>query len=293
MWGCSKYKDLMMSDLGIESETWKVKLDYFWKLQTNAKALTLISTLYIHVCVNIILHSYGPKAAVTLDFLSCLPYCYVCDFYLILVCIILFILFLATQTQVTLWQQQLCSIAGITLGSDGALIIERVKKDDEGLYECVATNVEGVARTSAVITVIGRSLTPGNLLACCQKKFPYVTAFFAAAVSQALCFPVAATSGFVSYFRAKVPHWSKKKVCGCQECKVNSSVDFYDGGSGWGSAPRGHDLWEVLRGPLMSAKRLPAMTPAGDGNTHRRWSQQTSALWTRPRVHRLLCPVNK
>lgn len=43
---------------------------------------------------------------------------------------------------------------GITLGGDGALTIDRVKKDDEGLYECVATNEEGVARTSGVITVI-------------------------------------------------------------------------------------------------------------------------------------------
>ncbi|XP_028271700.1 vascular endothelial growth factor receptor kdr-like [Parambassis ranga] len=44
---------------------------------------------------------------------------------------------------------------GITLGKDGALTIERVKKDDEGLYECVASNVEGVAKTSAVVTVRG------------------------------------------------------------------------------------------------------------------------------------------
>lgn len=44
---------------------------------------------------------------------------------------------------------------GITLGEDGALTIERVKKDDEGLYECIASNVEGVAKTSAVVTVLG------------------------------------------------------------------------------------------------------------------------------------------
>lgn len=48
-------------------------------------------------------------------------------------------------------------ISGITLGKDGALTIERVKKDDEGLYECVASNVEGVAKTSAVVTVRGES----------------------------------------------------------------------------------------------------------------------------------------
>ncbi|XP_029297446.1 vascular endothelial growth factor receptor kdr-like [Cottoperca gobio] len=44
---------------------------------------------------------------------------------------------------------------GITLGEDGVLTIERVKKDDEGLYECVARNVEGFAKTSAVVTVVG------------------------------------------------------------------------------------------------------------------------------------------
>ncbi|XP_013860694.1 vascular endothelial growth factor receptor kdr-like [Austrofundulus limnaeus] len=44
---------------------------------------------------------------------------------------------------------------GVTLEKDGSLVIERVKKDDEGLYECVAQNVEGFAKTSAVITVFG------------------------------------------------------------------------------------------------------------------------------------------
>lgn len=48
-------------------------------------------------------------------------------------------------------------VAGITLGEDGVLTIERVKKDDEGLYECIASNVEGVAKTSAVVTVVGKS----------------------------------------------------------------------------------------------------------------------------------------
>lgn len=103
-------------------------------------------------------------------------------------------------------------VAGITLAVDGALTIERVKKDDEGLYECVATNVEGVARTSAVVTVIGRSLRPKNISLKKKKRSHYATAFLAAAnVSQALCLPVAATSGFVSYFRVKVPLWSKKQ----------------------------------------------------------------------------------
>ncbi|KAG8003939.1 Vascular endothelial growth factor receptor kdr-like [Nibea albiflora] len=49
---------------------------------------------------------------------------------------------------------------GITLGDDGALVIERVKKDDEGLYECIAKNVEGIAKTSAVVTVVGDEEKP-------------------------------------------------------------------------------------------------------------------------------------
>lgn len=46
--------------------------------------------------------------------------------------------------------------SGITLKDDGTLTIERVKKDDEGMYECHASNAEGVAKTSAVITVVGK-----------------------------------------------------------------------------------------------------------------------------------------
>lgn len=42
---------------------------------------------------------------------------------------------------------------GITFGDNGVLTIERVKKDDEGLYECVAINDLGAAKTSAVVTV--------------------------------------------------------------------------------------------------------------------------------------------
>ncbi|KAL6117421.1 flt1 [Pungitius sinensis] len=44
---------------------------------------------------------------------------------------------------------------GIILKEDGVLTIERVKKDDEGFYECVASNDEGNATTSAVVTVFG------------------------------------------------------------------------------------------------------------------------------------------
>ena len=39
------------------------------------------------------------------------------------------------------------------------LTIERVKKDDEGLYECLASNNEGSVKASAVVTVVGESLT--------------------------------------------------------------------------------------------------------------------------------------
>lgn len=49
-------------------------------------------------------------------------------------------------------------VAGITLGVNGTLTIERVKKDDEGLYECEARNSEGVVKTSAIVTVLGESI---------------------------------------------------------------------------------------------------------------------------------------
>nr|AAI29159.1 Kinase insert domain receptor like [Danio rerio]CAM73177.1 kdr [Danio rerio] len=49
---------------------------------------------------------------------------------------------------------------GITLKDDGTLIIERVKKDDEGIYECRASNDGGEAKTSAVITVVGEDGKP-------------------------------------------------------------------------------------------------------------------------------------
>ncbi|XP_066571220.1 vascular endothelial growth factor receptor kdr-like isoform X2 [Amia ocellicauda] len=56
---------------------------------------------------------------------------------------------------------QLVQVApGITLTPEGLLIIERVKKDDEGLYECLASNVEGEVKTAAVITVLGSEEKP-------------------------------------------------------------------------------------------------------------------------------------
>uniref|UniRef100_A0A672T8F6 receptor protein-tyrosine kinase n=1 Tax=Sinocyclocheilus grahami TaxID=75366 RepID=A0A672T8F6_SINGR len=48
---------------------------------------------------------------------------------------------------------------GITV-KDGVLIIERVTKDDEGIYECRASNDRGEAKTSAVITVVGEDGKP-------------------------------------------------------------------------------------------------------------------------------------
>lgn len=45
--------------------------------------------------------------------------------------------------------------AGISLKDNGVLIIQRVKKEDEGMYECQATNTKGVATSSAVINVLG------------------------------------------------------------------------------------------------------------------------------------------
>uniref|UniRef100_A0A672HDC5 receptor protein-tyrosine kinase n=1 Tax=Salarias fasciatus TaxID=181472 RepID=A0A672HDC5_SALFA len=52
---------------------------------------------------------------------------------------------------------------GITLEGVGGLTIERVKKDDEGLYECVASSKEGVAKTSTYITVLGESFGKANV----------------------------------------------------------------------------------------------------------------------------------
>lgn len=49
------------------------------------------------------------------------------------------------------------SVPGITLGVDGLLTIERVKKDDGGLYECWASNDEGEVKTAAIITVLGKN----------------------------------------------------------------------------------------------------------------------------------------
>ncbi|KAG7329168.1 hypothetical protein KOW79_007342 [Hemibagrus wyckioides] len=44
---------------------------------------------------------------------------------------------------------------GVTLKDNGVLIIQRVKKEDEGMYECQASNTEGAVTSSAVITVLG------------------------------------------------------------------------------------------------------------------------------------------
>ncbi|XP_069747616.1 vascular endothelial growth factor receptor 1 isoform X2 [Narcine bancroftii] len=53
-------------------------------------------------------------------------------------------------------KQKLYVESGITLGSGSRmLIIERVKEEDEGLYQCQATNRKGFVETSAYITVRG------------------------------------------------------------------------------------------------------------------------------------------
>lgn len=56
------------------------------------------------------------------------------------------------------------SYLGITLTDDGHLIIQRVKKEDEGVYECQARNAEGVVTSSAVITVHGKYTESAKLL---------------------------------------------------------------------------------------------------------------------------------
>ncbi|XP_057706323.1 vascular endothelial growth factor receptor kdr-like isoform X1 [Corythoichthys intestinalis] len=49
---------------------------------------------------------------------------------------------------------------GITLKMDGVLTIERVKKDDEGLYKCMAANSEGAVTSSASVSVLGEEGKP-------------------------------------------------------------------------------------------------------------------------------------
>ncbi|KAI1898087.1 hypothetical protein AGOR_G00068730 [Albula goreensis] len=53
---------------------------------------------------------------------------------------------------------------GITLAEDGRLTIERVKKDDEGRYECQASNKDGIVKTAAVITVVGEEGKPNIMV---------------------------------------------------------------------------------------------------------------------------------
>uniref|UniRef100_A0A8C5PHA3 receptor protein-tyrosine kinase n=1 Tax=Leptobrachium leishanense TaxID=445787 RepID=A0A8C5PHA3_9ANUR len=45
--------------------------------------------------------------------------------------------------------------SGITLLYNNSLVIERMKKDDEGTYECLATNELGEVKTAAIVTIIG------------------------------------------------------------------------------------------------------------------------------------------
>ncbi|XP_064413025.1 vascular endothelial growth factor receptor 1 [Latimeria chalumnae] len=66
------------------------------------------------------------------------------------------------EPQVTWYKnrQKVQQGSGIMLGpGNSTLIIERIKEDDEGLYQCQATNQKGSAESSAYITVQGTSET--------------------------------------------------------------------------------------------------------------------------------------
>lgn len=41
--------------------------------------------------------------------------------------------------------------------AEGVLIIQRVKKEDEGMYECRASNDKGAVASSAVVRVVGET----------------------------------------------------------------------------------------------------------------------------------------
>lgn len=81
--------------------------------------------------------------------------------------------------------ESLC-VSGITLEDNGTLTIERVKKEDEGLYECIASNTEGVVKTSASVSVLGESFSHCGILTVKYKKtFPTIhPAVFTALDSQ-------------------------------------------------------------------------------------------------------------
>lgn len=46
-------------------------------------------------------------------------------------------------------------LPGITLMEEGVLVIQRVKKEDEGTYECRASNDMGMVVSSASVHVLG------------------------------------------------------------------------------------------------------------------------------------------
>lgn len=49
-------------------------------------------------------------------------------------------------------------VPGITLKEEGFLIIQRVKKEDEGMYECRASNDKGAVASTAMVRVLGETL---------------------------------------------------------------------------------------------------------------------------------------
>ncbi|XP_062380357.1 vascular endothelial growth factor receptor kdr-like [Sardina pilchardus] len=61
------------------------------------------------------------------------------------------------QPNITWYKNDLTVVEGqgVTLMADGVLVIQRVKKEDEGTYECRATNEMGMVASSAFIRVVG------------------------------------------------------------------------------------------------------------------------------------------
>ncbi len=153
------------------------------------------------------------------------------------------------------------------------------------MYECVAKNTEGIAKTSAVVTVIGKSLnTPWHIkyitklqlskfdvVCMClhnTKNTLIIIAFlfmsyqnFSEALLTSCSLVITTNSSGLTY--EKSPLTENLWLSGMPS---EFLLEFYDLGSGWGSIPWGHDLCEVLRGPLMSA---------GD------WLLQLSGDWKR------------
>lgn len=160
-------------------------------------------------------------------------------------------------------------LSGITLRDDGVLTIERVKKDDEGLYVCEARNVAGMAKTSAVVTVHGKSFftmwsqtarIPPDLTTVLTSNALTISLYPNQTSQRACrpCFHVTTTNsrGLTSVWKVS----PDTKSVAARNAKWILSWVLWPGLwlRGWVSLHRGHDLCEVLRGPLMTAMRLTA-----------------------------------